>query len=223
MNLRSTISRIVLALLVLSAPSLWAQDGLRGAMSRLDAGTELLRDPLGQRLVAADFDQDQKPDGAVLLGGVHREGEQAFRVELHVTAGQNQELTFASSETALSLSVLDVNHDGTPDIVVEQAFTHKRVEIWLNDGHGVFRVAKSEDYPVGTQSPLSWNVHVPPEESLFPYLPSRSGHESLIPLSHPVPGFRLSSGRVLWPQVLLIISELRAPNPSRGPPFLSYL
>ena len=210
----------MLVALVLTAPSLWAQDGLRGALSRLNSSADLLSDPFAQRLVAADFDQDQQPDGAILLAGDHLNGPHAFRIELHLTSGENQKLSFTSSETALNLSVLDVNRDGTPDLVVEQTFTRKRVQIWLNDGHGSFRLAKSEDYPYGPQAPVSWRMSLPPVGFPSPCLSSRSGSENLALVSQPIPVPSHSAGQCLWALALLSVSKPRAPNPSRGPPSL---
>jgi hypothetical protein len=218
MNLRPFIFRFALAALVLTTPSLWAQDGLQGALLRLGTRTDLLRDSFGQRLVAADFDQDQKPDAAILLGGDHFEGLQAFRIELYVTHGKSQKLSFTSSAAALSLSVLDVNRDGTPDLVVEQTFTRKRVKIWLNDGHGTFRLADIQDYPSGTQLPESWRANTPPRVLLPPYLASRSRSENLALISEPIRGPSPSDSRVLLAQLLLALSKPRTPNPSRGPP-----
>ena len=218
MNLRSFIFRVVLVALVLATPSLWAQDGLQGALSRFEGSTDLLRDPFAQRLAAADFDQDQEPDGAVLLGGDRRDGAQAFRIELHVTAGENQQLSFTSNESALSLAVLDVNRDGTPDLVVEQTFTHKRVQIWLNDGHGLFRLVNSEGYPSESQSQVNWREPAPLGCLLSPFVSPRWGSDNPALISASITGLSLSSGPGLWSQALLNVSRPHSPNPSRGPP-----
>jgi len=219
MSLRSFIFRIVLVALVLT-PSLWAQDGLRGAFSRWDESTGLFREALAQRFVAADFDQDQKPDGAVLVGGDYGNGQRCFRIELHVTASENRKLSFTSTESSLSLAVLDVNRDGTPDLVVEQVFTHKRVQIWLNDGHGLFRLVNSQDYPSESESEANLRALVTSEGLLLPFVLNRWGpdHPELIASS--IGGLSLSSGQRLWSRALLRVSRPRAPNLSRGPPSL---
>jgi hypothetical protein len=217
MNLRSFIFRVSLVALILATPSLWAQDGLRGAYARFETSADAFRDPFAQRLVAADFDQDQKPDGAVLLNGDPQDGQQGFRIELHVTAGENQKLSFTSSETALSLSVLDVNRDGTPDLVVEQTFTRKRVEIWLNDGRGLFRLANTEEYPSGSQLPVSWRAQVPPVSFLALYVSSR-GSKDIALISELISGASHVTNQQLWSRVSPTICKPHAPNPSRGPP-----
>lgn len=140
--------KIVIAVLALTGSSLWAQDGLAGALSRASASQQgVFRSPLAQTLAAADFDGDNKPDGAVLLHENWARLQSSFRaIELHFTGRKNTDLTFQSTEDDLTLSALDVNGDGTIDIVVEQAFTHKRLHVWLNDGRGGFRKVRSEDF-----------------------------------------------------------------------------
>jgi len=182
MKLRSLIFPIFLISLFLMAPVLWAQDGLEGAVSKVGHGPSLLPNSFEHRFVAADFDNDQKPDGAVLLDAGNLNGQKLFRIELHVTAGENNELTFESNETALTLSALDVNQDGAPDIIVEQAFTHKRLQVWLNDGHGLFHELRGEDFPSAPASSFQWGSPLHWQVDLSLTLPSKLGsdHEVLI-------------------------------------------
>jgi hypothetical protein len=138
----------------------------------------LLHGTLAQTLAMADFDNDQRPDGAVLLNaGELLPGGQLFRIRLHFTAAQNQDLLFQSNETGLTISALDVNQDGSPDLVVEQVLTHKRLGIWLNDGHGRFRPARVEDFPGSTDAPGSWKVRLQGEECMVLALPSKTGND----------------------------------------------
>lgn len=153
MKLRSFWLRIAVAaaLTLVAGPSVCAQDGLNGALERSKfASAANLATPFDQTLAAADFDGDGKPDGAILIGGNWPQPRSTFgTIEVHFTGRPNANLTFESSETALAISARDVNRDGATDIVVEQAFTHKRVQIWLNDGRGIFHKVRSEDYPTG--------------------------------------------------------------------------
>ncbi len=174
-RIRSPFLCMALTAFLLAAPCALAQDGLRGALSEVGGTRSLLRDPLGLNIAAADFDNDERPDGAVLLNGGQLRGRQSFRIRLHVTATQDRELTFQSNETELALSALDVNQDGLPDLVVEQVFTHKRLQVWLNDGNGRFRQARVEDFPPFIEAPCKWNAPDGEPGSLVLALPSRSG------------------------------------------------
>ena len=147
--------KIVVAALALTASSLWAQDGLEGALARMSLTAPVSLGTLFSQTVAtADFDGDQKPDGAILLDhGGPRSPHSSRQIELHFTGRSNTILTFESIETALAISALDVNGDGATDIVVEHPLTHKRVRVWLNDGRGGFHEGRIEDFPSGSPSP----------------------------------------------------------------------
>jgi len=155
MKLRSFWLRIAVAavLTLVAGPSVCAQDGLNGALEHSKfASAANLATPFDQKLAAADFDGDGKPDGAILVGGNLLQPQSRFgTIEVHFTGRPNADLTFESSEAALAISARDVNRDGATDIIVEQAFTHKRVQVWLNDGRGVFHKVRSENYPAGPE------------------------------------------------------------------------
>lgn len=142
MKARFIRAKFLIAMLVLLATRLYAQDGVQGALAQAKFGT--LYQPT---LVVADLDNDKKPDGAVLLDSSRPGPQGSFRIQLHFTGRPNTELTFESQEQALTLATRDVNNDGDPDLVVEQAFTHKPVHVWINEGHGDFHEGRVQDFP----------------------------------------------------------------------------
>lgn len=168
---------VCLAVIALTASFARGQDGLRGALLETGSTRAALRTPLGRSTVAADFDNDHRPDGAILLDAGQLQGRPLFRIKLHVTAGQNHELTFQSDETALAIFAPDLDQDGTPDLVVEQVFTHRRLQVWLNDGHGNFRPARVEDFPPHTDAPCGLKAPLLQPCSLILSLPSRLGDD----------------------------------------------
>ena len=95
MNLRHSNVGIALLLAFLCTPVLKAQDGLRGALSRVAQTAHAVAE-LSTQIAAADFDNDQKPDGAILVETGLLNGERAFRIELHVTGSNNDAITFSS-------------------------------------------------------------------------------------------------------------------------------
>ena len=216
MKVRTFIPRFALATLSLIAPSLWAQDGLGGAVSRLGSTGALLQEPFEQRLAAEDFDNDQKPDGAVLLDTGQFNGQKTFRIELHVTARNNSELSFESNEPALAITSSDINQDGAPDIVVEQSFTHKRLHVWLNDGHGSFHKTRIEDFPSKvSESPDKAGRPSLEQECPAFYLPSKV--DSAVKAAAPCFGSAVSSQNIR-PVAPAFQTRRAEPNPSRGPP-----
>ena len=218
MKARLLIPRILFVLLALLPPSIWAQDGLVGAFSRLGHATGSIRPPFGQGLVAADFDNDNRPDGAVLLDAGQVDGQKTFRIELHLTTGRNSQLTFASDEHGLAVSALDVNQDGVPDIVVEQLITGKRLHVWLNDGHGTFRKVQVNDFPVTRGEGGQFEARSPVGTLPTLYLPSRTGFQLALSQKAPLRSDSPSSGRYLSPITWAASSTSDAPNPPRGPP-----
>jgi hypothetical protein len=218
MKIRRYIYWSALAALLLLTSNGRAQDGLRGALSRFESPARLLQHTFSQQIAAADFDKDQRPDGAVLLNTGQTNGQNSFRIEVHLTAGTNTGFTFSSAESAISISALDVNADGAPDIVVQQTFTHKRLQVWLNDGHASFRKVNSDNYQAQTEGPTQFQAHPPGQYGSAIWLPAKVKVELAEARSTPLSAADNFGGHHLWPEVLLAHSAHCALNPPRGPP-----
>ena len=221
MKARSLALNTVVAVLALAASSVWAQDGLKGALSRANlASPANLGTPFSQTLAAADFDGDNKPDGAVLVDHGWLRPQSGFRtIELHFTGRGNTDLSFESNETALAISALDVNGDGATDIVVEQPFTHKRLQVWLNDGRGGFREVRSEDFPsaeAGNHERLESPSQRPDGPALC--LPPQRSSEIATLTACPLPYRSSSAGEQALPFGSPIEARAVAPNSPRAPP-----
>ena len=217
MKRRYSIIGTLLSLLVLSLPAVRAQDGLRGALSRhseISSGAP----GSGQDLAIADFDNDDKPDGAILFqaGALNEPG--LFRIELHLSADKNFAITFSTAEPGLAISALDVNGDGAPDIVVEKSFTRQRILVYLNDGHGAFRKARSEDHSLPDPFAPQWGGML---AQCLPAvcLPSTRGFEVTGPQRTSIIGANGLRTLSFRPETLLVQSGPRAPSAPRAPPF----
>ena len=220
MKAGSLYLKSVLVALALTA-SLWAQDGFPGALSRAHLALPAnFENPFSQTLAAADFDGDNKPDGAVLVDHGRLSPQSRFRtIELHFTGRGNTDLIFESNETTLAISALDVNRDGAVDIVVEQPFTHKRLQVWLNDGRGGFRKARSEDFPsadTGDYSTLESPYQRPGSPALC--LATQRGSEIAILTARPLPHRSSSAREQALPFVVSPGLRAVAPDSPRAPP-----
>ena len=212
------VKLVVAAVLTLTASEVCAQDGLEGALSHANLVSPA--NSFTQTLAVADFDGDNKPDGAVLVGFGARYQSSFRTIELHFTGRGNIDLVFESNESALAISALDVNGDGVTDIVVEQPFTHKRLQVWLNDGHGGFRKVRSEDFPstdVGNQERLQ--SASPRLDCPTLSLPPQRGFEIALSAVSGLLYSASSSGK----QALVFASAVEetraaAPNSPRAPP-----
>jgi hypothetical protein len=207
-----------IVLLAFLTPAIWAQDGLQGALSRIEASAQLLHHTFNEQIVAGDFDNDQRPDGAILLDVGQINGQSSFRLEIHLTAGTNTGFAFSSAESALSISTLDVNADGLPDIIVQKTFTHERLQVWLNDGHGSFRRVNSANYPSQIGTPIQFQARTPEQCGPANWLPAKVGTEIADAPSKPLYVSDSFAIRNLWSDLLSVRSAPRAPNPPRGPP-----
>jgi len=159
----------VTSMLLLGSQVVLAQDGLKGALTQANR-TASFRQPfspiLGPSLAVADFDNDKKPDGAVLLDSDFVGPQGSHQIELHFTSRPNVDLTFQSAETNLSIYGIDIDQDGDLDLVVEQSITHERLQLWLNNGHGEFEKGRIADFPsasapTGQQITTGEEVNIP--------------------------------------------------------------
>lgn len=214
---RSSVFGIIAALALAAPPSLCAQDGLAGALSKAEATPRMLQSFSGPTLVVADFDNDHQPDGALLVNAGVIDGHRVFRVELHFSSAENRDLTLVSNCGSLAISAFDVNLDGMPDLIVEEALTHKRLQVWLNDGHGRFRQARVEDFPPQPDSPYKLQAPMAAQACLALSLPSRvETHQALL-----LRVLRFDSSSSHWkvqPGVLGASEFTSVANSSRAPP-----
>lgn len=208
--------------LLATGPWLYAQDGLEGALSRANvASTANLATTFRYALAAADFDGDDKADGAVLLDGGWLQPRSRFRtIEIHLSSRRNAELTFESNETGLAITALDVNNDGATDIVVEQLFSHKRLHIWLNDGRGGFRKVTPQDFPSAGEG-IGQRLLSSPErqDRLAACLPPQRGSDGNALGSRASPFHDSSANEQAQVFASTAASRAVVTNSSRAPPF----
>jgi len=220
MKYRFSIFGLMLFLL-LPVANVRAQDGIAGAwLQQVKPPTPIFN--LRSHLAAADFDNDQKPDGAILQEAGLLEGKRAFRIELHLSGGCNNAITFSTLETALSISALDVDRDDAPDIVIEKAFTHQRIQIYINDGHGGFRQARADDYPSSDRPGPIWRASFDLGMPTLCLPTTRSfeiGDIQRAKLLNRTSRDRSS----FWSEILLNDSGARAPSAIRAPPSSLFL
>jgi hypothetical protein len=106
MRTRSLCAKLgAAAVFMLAAGVVHAQDGLEGAVARLNRAASFAQPVTalsGPTLAAADFDGDNKPDGAVLLSPDLFRGQSNPQVELHLTARNNADITLGRFSSSAS-------------------------------------------------------------------------------------------------------------------------
>jgi len=188
MNLRLSSVRFVLAALVLvAAPVLRAQDGAEGALARARQAvlpTQSMSRLSGSTVAVADFDGDNKQDGAVVLetGSFLTPG--SFQIELHFTGRDNAKIAFQSAEPDIMVDALDIDHDGDFDILIEQSLTYKRLQVWLNDGRGNFAKGRIEDMPSAVAPSRDRLMASGCADCVTISLPTQRGFETMLMACH---------------------------------------
>ena len=111
----------------------------------------LLPGVAGAQSLVADFNADGRPDVAVAKRlGNH--GGSSFRIDLQLSNGRRQSVSFASAQSALRVAAVDVDNDHDIDLVVMPLLGQHVIGVWLNDGAGNFAKGRTHDYVPFTAS-----------------------------------------------------------------------
>ncbi len=103
--------------------------------------------PFGWSTAVADFNTDGTPDVAVADRVVGRGGAYGYRIEFSISGEPQRQLTFESSEQAVTITVSDVDRDQDLDLVVGAPLSGRTLAVWLNDGQGHFTPADLRRLP----------------------------------------------------------------------------
>ena len=92
--------------------------------------------PYDSATAVADFDADGAPDVAI-ADRTSRSGSD-YDIEVRLSEGSTQTVSFTSTRGALNITALDVDNDHDADLVVTPVLSHEVVGIWINNGAGHF-------------------------------------------------------------------------------------
>lgn len=215
--------KIGLLALSLSAPPLRAQDWGVGAPAAGADRCNLSSERFSERFIVADFNNDQEPDSITLMRLGQHGGKNVFGVRVCDSGQTASLLTFESNEPSIVVTAIDVNRDGSPDIVVEQRYTQRRFEVWLNDGRGGFHKADVADFAnPDTRAPCTVAIplkgrHSPPRAHL------RRPKKLSIQTAKLPKAWRYSPSGYHWSFSVRVHQDLGGPNLSRAPPIALHL
>ena len=94
LDFRSLIRTVAILAMFLLAPALHAQEGLSDAFTSVSSSCDFSNRLLGSSVVAADFNRDSHPDGAVLF-----RNRNSVRIEVHLRFQRISQITFAFTVT----------------------------------------------------------------------------------------------------------------------------
>ncbi|SRR5712691_951887 len=103
--------------------------------------------PFAWATATGDLNYDGTPDHAV----ADRLGRDAsgfeYELQVSITGVGSQSVRFDSPESALDVSLRDIDHDDDLDVVVSAMFSPAPARVWLNDGAGRFHEADVRALP----------------------------------------------------------------------------
>ncbi|HEY2383155.1 MAG TPA: hypothetical protein VGK48_18420 [Terriglobia bacterium] len=102
--------------------------------------------PFGWATAVADLDADQQLDFAVADRTSSGAYGYSYKLELSLSHAGNQIFHFRSSDSALKVSIVDLDNDADLDIVLTHALSGRIAGVWLNNGRGGFQQGNTDDF-----------------------------------------------------------------------------
>ncbi len=118
--------------------------------------------PFNWSTVIGDLNRDGKPDVVVADHVAYGPAGYVYRLEFSISGQRSRAVTFESPQSAVTISVADVDHDADADIVVGVPLSGAAVGLWLNDGRGHFTAADIRRLPTAVRPVYSVATANPP-------------------------------------------------------------
>src|SRR5690349_13630992 len=104
--------------------------------------------PFAWSTAVADLDSDHKLDFATADRTGHSTEGYNYRLKLALSREGNQTFQFRSSDSALNISIIDLDNDTDLDIVLTHALSGEIAGVWINNGSGAFHQGNAADFPL---------------------------------------------------------------------------
>jgi hypothetical protein len=138
---------IVVALVVVYAGVPRSAAAAERGKTQLSLGTAGM--PFAWSTAVADLDSDHKLDFAVADRTGHNTEGYNYRLKLALSREGNQTFQFRSLDSALNISIIDLDNDTDLDIVLTHALSGEIAGVWINNGSGAFHQGNAADFPLG--------------------------------------------------------------------------
>jgi hypothetical protein len=103
--------------------------------------------PFGWATAIADVNHDGLADTAAADRLSRVSAGYVYELRFSVSGLPPRSVWFESADTAITVTIRDVNHDSDLDIVVSEVLTRVVAKVWLNDGRGHFTEASPTQEP----------------------------------------------------------------------------
>jgi hypothetical protein len=102
--------------------------------------------PFGWATAVADLDSDQKLDFAIADRTGNGPNGYNYSLQLTLSQAENQVFQFRSPDSALNVSIVDLDDDADLDVVLTHAVSGEIAGVWINNGRGGFRQGNTDDF-----------------------------------------------------------------------------
>jgi hypothetical protein len=138
---------IVVALLLVYAGVARPAAAAGRGKTQLSLGTAGM--PFAWATAIADLDSDHKLDFAIADRTGHSPEGYNYRLKLALSREGSQTFQFRSTDSALNISIVDLDNDTDLDIVLTHALSGEIAGVWINNGSGAFFQGDAADFPLG--------------------------------------------------------------------------
>jgi hypothetical protein len=104
--------------------------------------------PFAWSTAVADLDSDHRLDFATADRTGHSTEGYNYRLKLALSREGNQTFQFRSTDSALNISIIDLDNDTDLDIVLTHALSGEIAGVWINNGSGAFHQGNAADFPL---------------------------------------------------------------------------
>jgi hypothetical protein len=115
-----------------------------GRQQQFRLGTAAM--PFGWSTAIAKLDSDEKLDFAIADRIGNGTNGYNYRLQLALSEAQSQVFHFRSADSALKVSIVDLDDDADLDVVLTHALSGEIAGVWLNNGEGGFHQANTNDF-----------------------------------------------------------------------------
>ena len=138
---------IVVALVLIYAGVPRSAAAAERGKTQLSLGTAGM--PFAWSTAVADLDSDHKLDFAIADRTGHSTEGYNYRLKLALSREGNQTFQFRSTDSALNISIIDLDNDTDLDIVLTHALSGEIAGVWINNGSGAFHQGNASEFPLG--------------------------------------------------------------------------
>lgn len=172
----------------------------------------------GLPFTIADFNGDQRPDFARVLGGDQLGANgYDYAIWIQISGSGRRLIRLVAPFGGLSIEARDVNGDHAVDLVLSTAWLKQPVAILLNDGHGRFSRVAPNAFPAAFNTPKT-ALQGSSDRAMEPIaLAQESSTGSAVPTSRSIAAGS-DAGNTSIPQTQFVRASFAASRAGRAPP-----